>query len=112
MKRKPRAYSREKRKEQVIGQFGIWHRNGDTEPKTMYRIARALDLIPSTKFTEILLEMEVEGKLKTEWREQSGRWATRTYLLVDSLIITEKWGRRRIVVKHKGVERGQLELAL
>lgn len=112
MKRKPRQYSREKRKEQVLGQFGVWQRNGDYEPKTMNRVAKALDLVPSQHVTDLLLEMETEGKLKVEIREKTGRWTARTYLPVTSPLITEKYGKRRIVVKHKGVERGQLELAL
>lgn len=113
MKRKPRQYSREKRKEQVLGQFGIWYSNGDTSPKTMQRIARALDLVPSYKVTQLLLEMETEGKLVSEMRDQSGRWTTRFFNVTPAFIhYHEKYGKRRIVVKRRGVETGQLELAL
>lgn len=112
MKRKPRAYSREKRKEQVMGQFAIWYSKGDTEPKTMNRIAKALDLTPQTHVTDILLEMVTEGKLTWIEREKSGRWTARAFLPVVSPLITEKYGKRRIVVKHKGAIAGQLELAL
>lgn len=113
MKRKPRAYSREKRKEQIIGQFNIWHMNGDTEPKTMARIAKALDMVPAQTVTDMLLELESEGKLTTQWRDQSGRWTTRFYAINPAFInYHEKYGKRRIVVKHRGAEVGQMELAL
>ena len=112
MKKLPRAYSRDKRKAQVLMQFGVWHGNGDTEPKTMQRIAKALGLVPSYKVTKILLEMEIEGKLVTEMRDQSGRWTTRFYSLVGGADIITRNSKRRIVVKHKGVVSAQLELAL
>jgi hypothetical protein len=110
MKRIPRAYSREKRKAQIIGQFAIWHGNNDTEPKTMYRIAKALGMTPQGHVTDMLLELVDEGKLGFVEREKSGRWTARAYYSLLSTLITEKYGKRRIAVKHKGVERGQLEL--
>jgi len=110
MKRKPRQYSREKRKEQVLGQFAVWYSKGDTEPKTMQRIARALDLVPSTKFRDLLLEMEAQGLLTVQIREKSGRWAARTYYPVVETLITEKYGRRRIVVKRRGMIADNLEV--
>ena len=109
MKRQPRAYSREKRKEQIINQFRVWHSNGDTEPKTMNRIARALDMRPAQTFTDMLLELVVEGKLTFEEREKSGRWTARNYSIVKSLI-TEKFYRRHITVSKRGVPVGQLEM--
>lgn len=112
MKRKPRAYKREKRKDQILGQFGIWLDKDDTEPKTMYRIARALDMIPDQRITDMLLELVDEGKLTFQVREKSGRWAARGFTLVDGSDIITSNAKRRIIVKHKGVERGQLELAL
>lgn len=112
MKRKPRQYPRAKRKEQVIGQFCVWRDNGDTEPKTMQRIAKALDLVPSYKVTQLLLEMETEGKLTTEMRDQSGRWTTRFYSLVNGAGIITRDSKRRIIVKHRGAEVGQVELAI
>ena len=111
MKKKPRQYSREKRKEQVLGQFAIWYSKGDTEPKTMQRIARSLDLIPSTKFRDLLLEMEAEGKLTVQTREKSGRWTARVYLPVTSLLITDKFfARRAISVRKRGQVVGQMEM--
>jgi hypothetical protein len=112
MKRKPRAYSREKRKEQIIGQFTIWYSKGDTDPKTMYRIARALDMIPGQKVTDMLLELVDEGKLAFEWREKSGRWTARAFSLVGGADIITSKVTRRVIVKRRGVVSGQLELAL
>jgi hypothetical protein len=110
MKRKPRQYSREKRKEQVLGQFAVWYSKGDTEPKTMQRIARALDLVPSTKFRDLLLEMEAQGLLTVQIREKSGRWTARAYYPVITPLITEKSFRRQITLRKRGVAVGQLEL--
>jgi len=112
MKRLPRAYSREKRKEQIIGQFAIWHTNGDDEPKTMNRIAKALGMIPSTAINDMLLELVDEGKLGFVAREKSGRWTARGYYPVIKRLITEKYGKRRIVVKQRGAVVGQMELGL
>jgi len=112
MKRLPKAYSREKRKDQIKGQFKIWLDNGDEQPKTMYRIAKALGMSPNARIYSMLEELILDGYLTCEARDQSGRWTTRFYYPVVKSLITEKYGKRRIVVKHKGVVSGQLELAL
>ena len=92
-------------------QFDVWYSNGDTEPKTMTRIARALDLTPSTKFTHILLELVADGKLVSDWYEKSGRWTSRGFVLnSEARTLSRVVLKRRIVVKHKGVESGQLEM--
>jgi hypothetical protein len=109
MKYEQKAFKREVRKQQVIGQFNIWFHNGDTEPKTMHRIARALKMTPSTKFRDILDEMVMEGSLTVERREKSGRWTANNYLVIKSLI-TEKYGKRRFVVKHRGVSVDSVEM--
>jgi len=85
MRYKRKAYSREKRKEQVIGQFRIWHSKGDTEPKTMTRIARALDMTPQQRVTDMLLELVEEGKLTFQVREKSGRWTARGFTVNPAL---------------------------
>ena len=110
MKRLPRQYSRKKRKAQVLMQFGIWSDNGDSEPKTMYRIAKALGMIPAQKVHQILLEMVVAGDLVVEERDQSGRWKTRFYALSPARTLSRVVLSRRIVVKRKGAEVGQMEL--
>lgn len=110
MKRIPRAYSREKRKEQIRLQFSVWSRNGDREPKTMPRIAKALGLTPQKHVTDMLNEMVEAGDLTVEERDRAGRWTTKFYLLVESRLITEKFSRRHITLKKRGVVVGQLEL--
>lgn len=109
MKYPPKLYSREKRKEQVVGQFNIWYGNGDTEPKTMGRIARALGLTPSSYFRDLLLGMVNEGKLIAEPSGDAGSNTIRHYSLVKTLI-TEKFLRRKITVQKRGVAVGQLEM--
>lgn len=93
-----------------MGQFAIWNGNNDTEPKTMYRVSRALGMIPSQKFTTMLLELVDEGKLGFVEREKSGRWTARGYYPVVSRIITEKSLRRSITLRKRGVAVGQLEM--
>lgn len=106
----PRQYSRGKRKEQVINQFRVWRMNSDSSPKTMQRIARALGMIPSTDVKDMLLELVDEGKLTFEWRDQSGRYTTRFYLLAETTLITEKYFKRHISVRSRGQVVGQMEL--
>jgi len=110
MKRFPKAYSREKRKEQIKLQFKVWIDNGDHEPKTMYRIARALGMTPNTRIYSMLNELVLEGYLTVESRDQSGRWTTKFYYPVVQTLITEKYGRRRIVVKRRGMIADNLEV--
>jgi hypothetical protein len=110
MKRLPRAYSRDKRKQQILMQFDVWYTNGDEEPKTMNRIARALGMIPAQKVTDMLLELVDEGKLGFIEREKSGRWTARAFYSNVKTLITEKYGKRRIVVKRRGVIADNLEV--
>lgn len=113
MVKKPKAYKRSKRKEQIIKQFRIWYENGYASEATSYKLAQALELTPQQRFRDLLNEMVLEGDLTVTERDQSGRYTTRFYSLSPSLIsYHEKYGKRRIIVKHKGVERGQLELPL
>jgi len=110
MARERKQYSREKRKEQIRMQFSVWHRNGDHDPKTMPRIAKALDIWPRQGLHHMLQEMVEAGDLTVEERDQSGRWTTKFYLLVEKRLITEKYSRRRISVKSRGQIVGQMEL--
>lgn len=104
-----KAFSREKRKSQIIMQFNVWARNGDHEPKTMTRIARALGMTPQKHVSELLDEMVMEGSLTVEKREKSGRWTANNYLVIKSLI-TEKLVKRRIAVKQHGKVTATLEV--
>lgn len=62
-----RAYSRAARKAQIIATLAIRIQSGKTPEATMYTIARALDMRPSTHLMKILYEMledcEVECKI-------------------------------------------------
>lgn len=109
MKYPQKAFSREKRKQQVIMQFNVWARNGDHEPKTMYRIARALGMTPAQTFKDILDEMVMDGSLTVEKREKNGRWTANNYLVIKSLI-SEKSLKRRFSVKRRGVTLDTLEI--
>lgn len=91
-------------------QFAVWETNGDIEPKTMNRIAKALGMIPAHTVTKILLELVEEGKLSFIEREKSGRWTARAYYSNVKTLITEKFLRRRITVQKRGVAVGQLDM--
>ena len=110
MVRVQRAYRRSVRKQQVIKQLMIWYQNGYATEATSYKLAKALDVRPSQKFRDILNEMVAEGDLECVERIQSGRFPTRFYLLQEKHLITEKFSRRHISVKSRGVAVGQLEL--
>ena len=110
MKRKPKAYRRSVRKQQVIKQLMIWRENGYAIEATSYRLAKALEMNASPHFIDILNELVEEGALKAEIREQPGRYPTKFYSLGDAHIITSKFSRRHISVKSRGVAVGQLEM--
>lgn len=112
MKQGRRSYRKSVRKEQVIKQLQIWHENGYAKEATSYQLAKALDVVPAQTFRNILNEMVSDGDLEFVEREQPGRIPTKFYLLAVSRLITEKYGKRRIVVKRKGQTIGQMEMAL
>jgi hypothetical protein len=110
MKRKPKAYRRSKRKEQVLLQLRIWHENGHAKQATSYKLAKALDITPSPHFRDILNEMVADGDLLVVEAQPSGRYPTKFYLLANPVLITKKYSRRHISVKSRGQNVGQLEL--
>lgn len=93
-----------------MGMFAIWESKGDTEVKTMNRIAKALGMIPSHAITTMLLELVDEGKLAFIEREKSGRWTARGYYSTTKVLITEKCLRRTISVRKRGVAVGQMDM--
>jgi predicted ArsR family transcriptional regulator len=112
MIKKQKAYTRKKRKEQVLKQLTIWYETGYAEQATSYQLAKALEITPQQRFRDLLNEMVDEGLLAVVERDQSGRYTTKFYSLVaGATLITSKL-TRRVIVKHKGVVSGQLELAL
>lgn len=110
MVRKPRAYRRSVRKQQIIKQLQIWHQNGYATEATSYKLAKALDVVPAQTFRDILNEMVKDGDLEVVERDQPGRMTTRFYLLASSRIITEKFSHRQIRINKRGVNVGQLEM--
>lgn len=105
-----RSYKRSKRKEQVLLQLRIWYENGYVTQATSYKLAKALDIRPAQTFRDILNEMVAEGDLLVVEARPSGRFPTKFYLLATPPIITEKYSRRSVSVKSKGVPVGQLVL--
>lgn len=79
---------------------------------TSYMLADAVDVRPSQKFRDILNEMVGEGILKVEERDQSGRYTTKFYALVDGAHYHGLLSRRKIAVKKRGVVVGQMEMPL
>jgi len=110
MVRRQRAYRRSVRKQQIIKQLQIWYHNGFAKEATSHKLAKALDVQPSSHFIGILKEMVSEGDLLVVEREQPGRWVTHFYLLTEKRLITEKYSKRSISVKKRGVSVGQLEM--
>ena len=95
---------------QVIKQLCIWIQNGYATGATSYKLAKALDIRPSPHFRDILNEMVASGDLECEVMELAGRWDAKFYLLAEKHLITEKYHRRHISVKSRGVAVGQLEI--
>lgn len=110
MVKQVRAYRRSARKQQIIKQLQIWYQNGYATEATSYKLAGALDMRPSQTFRDILNEMVEDGDLLRVFRDQPGRMGTFFYLLAESRLITEKFSRRHISVRKRGVAVGQLEM--
>lgn len=105
-----RSYRRAQRKAQVIQQLLIWHENGYATEATSYKLAGALGLRPSPHFRDILNEMFEEGDLCREFRDQPGRMGTFFYSLSYHNLSRSNVTRRKIAVKSRGVNVGQLEM--
>ena len=110
MVKRVKAYRRSAQKQRIIKQLQIWHQNDYAKEATMNKIAKALDLEPSSHLVGILKEMVKEGDLEVVEREQPGRWVTHFYLLTESRLITEKYSHRHIRINQRGVNVGQLEM--
>lgn len=111
MKKKPKAYKRSKRKEQVVLQLRIWHDNGYATEATSYKLAKALEIEPTQRFREMLAEMCNEGVLVRTPMNKTGRLPGWFYALSPSRVhYHEKYSKRRVNVKRKGVISAQLEM--
>jgi hypothetical protein len=104
-------YSRAERETQIKMAIALSIQRGNGDELTMYRIARALGLQPSTHVAQILADMVVSGKLKARWVEnRPGKWDTVLYSLPEGTYVDPKATARQIPVKVRGVLSEQLEL--
>lgn len=110
MAKRVRAYRRSARKQQIIKQLQIWYENGYAKEVTSPKLAKALDMVASQYFIDILNEMVTEGDLESREVHRPGRFPGKVYLLTESRLITEKYSRRHISVKSRGQAVGQLEM--
>lgn len=72
MRRK--AYSRGERKEQIANVFIDAMQSGQPNRLTMYQVAKRMDLAPSTKLQEIMLEMVADGVLSFIAENKGNSW--------------------------------------
>lgn len=105
----PRTYSRSKRKMQILNAFKIWAQHGN-EPHTIAQVGHAIGLRRSPHIRDILFEMAEDGDLVQGWRDEEGKLGAFVYLLAEKHLIAEKFSRRHISVKSRGVAVGQLEM--
>lgn len=104
-----KALKRDDRKNQVVLQFAIWIQNDRAEHwATSYEIARALNVSASTHFRKILDEMVNDGLLVAEYRQQSGRWDARFYMLAPDTYTPPK--PRKIAINPGKKNSAQLEM--
>lgn len=108
--RVPKAYSRSKRKMQILNTFKIWAQHNDLEPKAITTIGNAIGMRSSPHLRDILFEMANDDDLQQFWRDEEGKLGAYVFLLAEKHIITEKYSRRHISVKSRGQAVGQLEM--
>jgi len=70
--RRVRAYSRDERKRMIIHVLAAAIRVGDSGVMTCAEIARKMDIVPSTKLRNILMEMIEYGVLSVEEQPDAG----------------------------------------
>lgn len=59
-----KSYSRIERKEQVLNTLLIYVQHGNAPEATAAKLARSLDITPSTHFNKILAELVADGSLE------------------------------------------------
>ena len=109
MKRK--AFSRAERENMVIMQIAIRIQNGGGNGMTTNQLARALDITPSTKFRNILLDMWRVGKLDAKSIPHQGvTGKAYVWSLPEGAYTPPRAQKREIVINAKGKAAGQLSL--
>jgi hypothetical protein len=100
--------SRAGRKAGIKSALIIQALNGNDRPFTMRKIAKFVQMKPSTHLLKILDEMTREGMLLQYWEsDRPGRWDTKMYALKDMKPVKNT---RSISIKKQGKEIGQMEL--
>jgi hypothetical protein len=90
-------------------QLALWTERDRSEVwATSYRLAKSLDLSPSSHFRAILGEMVTEGVLVARKANKSGRWAGLEYALKPGTYKPPT--PRTVSVKVRGQQVGQLAL--
>jgi len=104
-------YSRGERYTQIMMTLLMRAKRGQGDEMTMYQVARALGMKPSTHVSKILAEMCARGKLTCRKGKQSGRWDTYFFKLHERYSDAgAKAEPRHINVRANGRQVGQLEL--
>jgi len=104
-------YSRAERKQQVIQTLILRIKRGSGAEITMYKLARALGLKPSTHFTNILNEVVKEGFLwKRELVGRPDKWNTFYYSLTSDYVRNNQVVFRDVPIKTKGVHVDQMRM--
>ena len=107
---KRRAFSRAERETMVITQIAIRIQNGQGNGMTTNQLARALDITPSTKFRNILLEMWRAGKLEAVSIPHQGiTGKAYVWSLPEGSYQEPKRPKRELVINSK-MQKGQLTL--
>lgn len=107
--RPQKSFSRSKRKMQILNTFKIWAQHEDFEPKPISKVANALNMRPSPHLRDILREMAEAGELVESWRDEEGSLGAYVFTLPRDTY-HEKFSRRHISLKKRGVVVGQLEM--
>ena len=109
MKRK--AFSRAERENMVITQIAIRIQNGGGNGMTTNQLAKALDVTPSTKFRNILLDMWRAGKLDARSIPHQGvTGKAYVWSLPEGSYTPPRAQKRDIAINAKGKAVGQLSL--
>lgn len=106
---KKRNFTRDETRIRVITQFALWaQRDRYMSWATSYKLAKALDLTPSSHFRSILADMVRDGSLIQREAPKSGRWMRFEYTLPAHAYTLPK--TRQIAFKAAGKVQEQLEL--
>ena len=107
-----RNFRRVEHKARIVKLLALWAEQSERNSATLNQIAKALEMSPSTYLSEILDEMVNEGELVVVEKDQPGRWTTRFFAICETGTLHRQKFFRRVAVKIKGQNVGQLEMAI